>query len=199
MAVRPTPNKGIRYPTASSVVDPADIQTMAQDMDTALTADDSLRTLALHRPACHITNSVGAISIAKGVTFTFTFDTIKFDTTGGAVNLSGSPGNQRITPNTAGLWLFIGYHQLNATSGITASEVTISKNGLTSAGNIRRYKVYGPWVTSSGTLLPHMVSGAFVMNGTTDYVNLMTFWAGSPAGPLNTFNAPRLQAILIST
>lgn len=199
MTTRPTPGKGIRYPVASSTVDAADLQTMANDLDGMFTADDTLRQNALRRPSCYLRGTAAA-SVAKATQTTFSFDTIDWDNTGGAVNLgAGAPANQRITPNIAGIWYVWGYVELNtaSASGMTTWEVTVSKNGLLTNPNYYRTKIIGALSPLWGTL-PAQSGGLMQMNGTTDYFNLIAFWNGTPAGPFNT-SSRYLMAMLVST
>lgn len=202
--MRQTPYRGIRYPISGEVVDPAAIQTLAQDVDQALVDDDQLRAEAFRRSSVNV-YTTSTTSLAKGVA-----SAISWANTNGSQNgANGIPGYAnwwsagsptRLTAPGACLVYAVGTVQLNAGSSLGSGgyfELFFGKNGSGATPNIQLNKTQplnntGIWTISC------TVQSLWVM-AAGDYLELKAQWSGTPAGPFSTstLNYAGLQVIAV--
>ena len=107
-------------------------------------------------------------SVSSGVYTKVTLGGTDFNT-----NADFSTANSRFTPSIAGLYLVVFSAQCAANAGtLTAAYTSLYKNGVAYA--------YG--ATYDGTAITNFIGGGFaflIMNGTTDYVEMFCFVAGT--------------------
>ena len=122
-------------------------------------------------PAFSYYQSTSQTGIASGAETKITFTTSEFDTTGGMYSSS------RFTPTIAG------YYQINAcvylSNSIGAALTEIRKNGA--AYKFGNYHTTTINTSESGTI----VSSLVYCNGSTDYIEIYFFWAGTGTASTN--------------
>jgi hypothetical protein len=189
MTMRKTPYLRLRYPWASDVVNAADVQSMAADIDQALVNTANMAASVFHQSSV-IVQRVAAQSITKATLTTITFDTLVLDNgtdsplANGAWWSAGSP--TRLTAPSPCVVLATGIGALTSGSAMGTSaavQTTITKNGA-SSGNDMQGSKYGPLSTDSGYQATSALSMWKLNAG--DYLELKVYWTGGIAGPINT-------------
>lgn len=77
-----TPGQSWPYPQLTDPATSADIQTLAEAMDTSLTRVHTRIQGVFHRPTISLIRSTGSITATAGTPTTVTFDTVEVDTAG---------------------------------------------------------------------------------------------------------------------
>lgn len=90
--------------------------------------------------------------------------------------------NTRITPTVAGYYLFTGMLWVPAAADYLSLQVNIRKNGATALASASRH---GPNATSSSRSI-QVVTDLVLMNGSTDYVEVMGNQDNSASASRNT-------------
>jgi len=133
-------------------------------------------------PMCSVKNA--AVSYNPGDFRYMAADTEDFDTDGMHDTVTN---NSRITPTTAGIYLFTATVQFPSVAGGTR-QVAISINRSTVVA-----QVDGP-PEASGFQTSISVSGAWSMNGTTDYAETRIYHSNTPNSAQN-ISLIRFQAL----
>lgn len=190
MTMRKTPFLRLRYPWASDVVNVADMQAMANDVDSALVQTAAMAS-GFSQMSSVIVQRAAAQSITKATLTTIVFDTLGLDNGTDSPNANGawwssSVNPSRLTAPSACVVLAVGNAALTSGSAMGASaavQTTVTKNGA-SSGNDMQGSKYGPLSTDSG----YQSSPAITMwkLNAGDYLELKVFWTGAIAGPINT-------------
>jgi hypothetical protein len=203
MTMRKTPFLRIRYPWASDVVNAADVQTMAQDIDAALV---QTATLAgnFSRFSSVVVQRAAAQSITKATLTAVSFDTVVLDNgtdsplANGAWFAAANP--TRLTAPTACVVLASGIGNINSGSVLgspAAVQTSVTLNGASSGTGMQGSK-WGPVSTDSGYQAATAITMWKLSAG--DFLELKLFWTGTPAGPINTdtFNPPTLSLMMVA-
>lgn len=204
MTMRKTPYERIRYPWASDVVSAADVQSMGADIDQALVQTANLGA-AFSKMSCAVAKRTAAQSISAS-----TVTAISFDATPPLDNGSDSPFANanwfnssvptRLTAPVPCVVLALGNVGINFTAAVgsvNALQCMITINGSNSVPNVQGSKYSAP-STQSGQQYASATSMWNLAKG--DYLELKTFWRGTPAGPLltDTVNPPVLSIIMVA-
>jgi hypothetical protein len=185
MTMRKTPYARLRYPWASDTVAVADVQSMANDIDSALVVA-SKRASDFSTFGSVIARRNAAQSLTKATLTAITFDGVylnngaKSPLANGAWWAAGAP--TRLTAPTACVVLASAAGGVNFGSAPGANgglQVSVRING----GNQQGGK-FSPISTVSGQ---HWTSAMtmWAMNA-GDYLEMTMYWTGTPAGPFNT-------------
>jgi hypothetical protein len=170
MVMRKTPYERIRYPWTSDVVTAADVQAMASDIDQGL-----VETAALGFDFSHLSS----VSVSRAAAQSITKATLTAPSA--CVVLASAVGG------------------INATTALGTSgaiQTTITLNGVTTGNNMQGAK-FGPLSTDTGTLMPSALAMWSLAAG--DYLELKTYWTGTPAGPFSTstFSPPTMSLMMV--
>lgn len=202
MTERKTPFQRIRYPWTSDVVNAADVQSMASDIDQALVQTASLGA-NFSRFSSVVVKRSTAQSITKGTLTAISMDTVILDNgTGsplanGPWFAAGSP--TRLTAPSPCIVLATASGGINFTSNPGTAgclQITVALNGATGAPGVQGTK-YSPYSTITGQI---WASGLTLWKlNTGDFLEFKVFWTGTPAGPLNTDTAipPTLSLMMV--
>jgi hypothetical protein len=203
MTMRKTPYLRLRYPWTDDVVSAADVQSMAQDVDSALVKTATLAA-NFSKFASVAVSRAAVQSLTKSALTAITFDTVALNNgansplANGAWWNAGSP--TRLTAPSACVVLACGMGGINFGSALGASgafQVTVALNGATGGTGVQGGK-YGPVSTVTGQQWSSMISMWKLAAG--DFLELKMFWTGTPAGPFNTDNAipPTLSLMMVA-
>jgi hypothetical protein len=176
----PTTSLGIRYPTMKEVIDAADFQATADDIDALLLALATKRSLVRNRLGAHITGASNSVAVATDVDLVF--NTEVWDV-GGISNLGV---NNQIMTLTSGIWFVAGVALAASWTTVDAARVGVTLNGaLHTAHQLSR---------NTQTLAYIRTAGVIVSGADGDQIGLRAHWngTGGPAG-----FSPRLTALRI--
>lgn len=187
--MRRTPYLKLRYPWTDDVVNVADIDSMAQDIDAALVQTQTLAQSFSRFASVTVSRST-AQSIPKSTLPAITYDTVVLNN-GANSPLSNAPwwsagAPTRLTAPTACVVLASSFVGINITAALGTSgaiQVAIARNGATGAPDVQGSK-YGPVSTVTGQQWVSALSLWKLAAG--DFLETKLFWTGTPAGPLNT-------------
>lgn len=203
MTMRKTPFMRLRYPWASDVVSVADVQSLGADIDQALVQTANLGLTFPKMPSV-IVRKNAAQSITASTVTTVTMDTIIVDNgpnspvLNSAAWYNSAASTSRLTAPFPCVVLAQGGVGINFTAAVgsvNAVQCMICINGGTGAPNVQGSK-FSAISTISGVVYANAV-GMWKLN-TGDYLELKTFWRGTPAGPLNTdTNTPPQLALSV--
>jgi hypothetical protein len=192
MAMRKTAFERLRYPWTDDVVSVGDVQSMAQDIDAALVQTATLGA-NFSRFASVAVRRAAAQSITKGSLTAITFDTVALNNGANSPLANGSWWNvanpTRLTAPVPCVVLAHGFLGLTLGSALGTSgaiQSTVALNGSASAPGVQGSK-WAPISTVSGQQWVTSVSMWKLNAG--DFLELKTFWTGTPAGPFNTDTA----------
>lgn len=183
-----TPYKNIRVPVTGNVVDAADWQTTATDINTVLTASKTLHDVAVRRSSVSafnsgqsiVKNTQTVISYAVGVGGGIGWDTGLLGPGAAAYWSNANP--TRLTAPATGLYLATLYLGVpfGTLSTTNILQPTIGKNGSFAAPNLVTDKQAGTAVRA-----PDKVTTCVLYAMTAgDYLEGRVYWNGTPAGPL---------------
>lgn len=201
--MRKTPYLRLRYPWTSDVVNAADVQSMASDVDQALVSTANLGA-TFSRLSSVVVQRTTAQSIAKS-----TLAAITFDATAALDNGSDSPlangawfssaAPTRLTAPVPCVVLASAMVGMNFASALGTSgvlQVTVALNGAAGAPGVQGSK-YSP---TSAVVGQQWVSALSMWKlNAGDFLELKVFWSGTPAGPFNTDTAqpPTLSLMMV--
>lgn len=190
MTMRKTPFARIRYPWTSDVVNVADVQSTASDIDQALVQTAKLGANFSRLSSVTAQRKSSVQSITKGTLTTITLDTVVIDNGTDSALANGAWYNAanptRLTAPSACIVVASANGGINFTSALGTAgvlEVAIAINGGTGSPNIQGGK-YSPISTATGQQWTSAIS-MWKMNA-GDFLEMKMFWTGSPAGPFNT-------------
>jgi hypothetical protein len=202
MVMRITPYSHIRYPWASDVVNPADVQSMGADIDQALVQTANLANDFSRFPTV-VAKRVAAQSLTKGSLTAITFDNVidngaNSPVSNGAWWSAGTP--TRLTAPLACVVMAIGTGGVNSTSAWgspAAIQITVALNGASTTPGVQGAK-YSPISTQIGQEWQSAMTLWNLAKG--DYLELKMYWTGTPAGPFNTDTAiiPTLSLAMVA-
>lgn len=189
MVMRRTPFNRIRYPWTADVVNVADVQTMAADIDQAMVQTASLAG-SFSKFSSVIVRRTAAQSLTKATLTTVTWDTVVLDNGTDSPHGNGAwwsaAAPTRLTAPSACIVLAsatAGVQQGSAWGNTAAFQVTVALNGATGAPNVQGTK-WRPVSTMSGQTPASALTMWKMAAG--DYLELKLYWTGTPAGPINT-------------
>jgi len=201
MTMRRTPYERIRYPWTSDVVNAADVQAMANDIDSALVGTQKLAS-EYSRFGSVIAQRNATQSITKGALTAITFDSVTFNNgansplANGAWWAAGNP--TRLTAPVACVVLASATAGMNLGSALGANGVVQVTVGLNGGGGWVQGSKSNPISTVAGQ---HWASALTMWNlSAGDYLELKIYWTGTPAGPFNTDNVlpPTLSLTMLA-
>lgn len=190
MTMRKTPFARLRYPFTSDVVNAADVQSMASDIDQALEQTATLAANFSRFSSVVVQRKNTVQSLTKATLTAISMDTVVADNgTGsplanGAWFAAGSP--TRLTAPTACVVLAAASGGVNFTSvpGTAGClQLTVALNGASSAPGVQGTK-YSPYSSITGQIWASALTMWKLNAG--DFLEFKMFWTGTPAGPLNT-------------
>lgn len=202
MVMRKTPYERIRYPWTSDVVTAADVQAMASDIDQGLVETAALGFDFSHLSSVSVSRAA-AQSITKATLTAITWDTVNLDNGSDSPLANGlwwaAANPTRLTAPSACIVLASAVGGINATTALGTSgaiQTTITLNGVTTGNNMQGAK-FGPLSTDTGTLMPSALAMWSLAAG--DYLELKTYWTGTPAGPFSTstFSPPTMSLMMV--
>lgn len=198
--LRRTPYQRIRYPWASDVVSVPDVQSMANDIDQAIVGT-AKQASDFSKFATVVAKRNAAQSLTKATLTAISFDSVPLNNgansplANGAWWSAGAP--TRLTAPVACVVFASGSGGINLGSALGANgiiEVTTRLNGTTT----RQGNKWNPPSTVSGQ---QWTSGLAMweMNA-GDYIELMMYWTGTPAGPFSTdtVSPPVLSLMMVA-
>jgi hypothetical protein len=203
MTMRKTPNLRLRYPWADDVVSAADVQSMGNDIDSALVQTATLANNFSKFASVAVSRST-AQSIVKGTLTAITFDTVALNNGANSPLSNGgwysAAAPTRLTAPTACVVVASGFGGFNITTALGASaciEVAVALNGAVGAPGIQGGK-YQPGSTTVQQQWTSALSMWKLAAG--DFLELKMFWTGTPAGPMSTDPgiAPSLALMMIA-
>lgn len=204
MTMRKTPFMRLRYPWASDAVNAADVQTMAADIDQALVQTSSLAS-NFSRMSSVTVQRQAAQSITKNTLTAISFDTLILDNGTDSPFANGAWYNAaaptRLTAPVPCVVLASAVASMNITTALGSSscvQASVTLNGANTGVNMQGSK-WGPLSTDTG----YMAATATTMwrMNAGDYLELKTFWIGTPAGPFNTATGgdyPTLSLMMVA-
>lgn len=162
-----TPDLGLPFPYLDEVVDAADVEALADAVDTELAASIAAATLTTERPAALVKRTSGTQAFSTGAgAASLTYNTEIFDNDGMA-NLGVN--NERLTVVTPGVYLISAFWFLDTSynvTTVTSSRATITINGSILAGRTARFTLGGAFG------IMHRLSAA-------DIIRAQYTWTGS--------------------
>lgn len=185
MTMRKTPYQRIRYPFTSDVVNVADVQAMAGDIDSGLVGTAKMAG-EFSKFASFTGTRLAAQSITKATLTAISLDTIRVNNgvnsplANGTWWVAGSP--TRLTAPVGCIVLVsatAGYSIGSAFGANGAIQTTVTLNGGTSQGT-----KFNPLTAYTGQDWASCLTMWKLNAG--DFLEMKTFWTGTPAGPLNT-------------
>lgn len=186
MTMRKTPYARIRYPFTSDVVSVAEVESMAQDIDSGLVGTAKLAS-DFSKMASVVANRNAAQSIAKGVNTAISFDSIVLnngsDSPLANANWWAAGSPTRLTAPVACVVLASAFGGIDLGSALGTAgcvQVSVAINGTATAQGEK----YSP--TSAITGQQRVSALTMWKLAAGDYLELKMFWTGSPAGPFNT-------------
>lgn len=203
MTMRRTPYLRLRYPWTDDVVNAADVQSMASDIDQALVATATMAANFSDFASVAVSRSTTQ-SIPKGTLTAISFDTVVLNNgansplSNGSWYSSGTP--TRVTAPVACVVLATAFAGINLGSALGTSggfQVTIGRNGSVVAPDVQGSK-WGPISTVTGQQWTSATSMWKLVAG--DYLELKLYWTGTPAGPFNSDNIlpPSLAVMMLA-
>jgi len=203
MAMRKTPNLRLRYPWTDDVVNAADVQSMAADIDQGLVSTATLGTNFSKFASVAVSRNA-VQSITKGSLTAISFDTVVLNNgansplSNGAWFSAGAP--TRLTAPVPCVVLAAGFGGINIGSALGTSGVvqaTVAINGATGGTGVQGEK-WAPVSTVTGQQWASVLSMWKLVAG--DFLELKMFWTGTPAGPFNTDNVipPSLSLMMVA-
>jgi len=201
MTMRRTPYERIRYPWTSDVVNAADVQAMANDIDSALVGTQKLAS-EYSRFGSVIAQRNATQSITKGALTAITFDSVTFNNgansplANGAWWAAGNP--TRLTAPVACVVLASATAGMNLGSALGANGVVQVTVGLNGGGGWVQGSKSNPISTVAGQQWASALTMWNLSAG--DYLELKIYWTGTPAGPFNTDNVlpPTLSLTMLA-
>lgn len=184
--MRRTPNLKIRYPWTSDVVNAADVQAMAADIDATLVNTARLSSEFSKFASVTVTRNA-AQSVTKATLTAVSFDTVKLNNGANSplANLAwwaaGSP--TRLTAPVGCVVLATGTSGFNYGSALGvngAIQTIVTLNGAATGQG----KKFNPVSTVTGQQYASTL-GLWKLNA-GDFLEMKVFWTGTPAGPFNT-------------
>lgn len=202
MTMRKTPYERLRYPWTDDTVSAGDIQAMGSDIDQALVSTANLAS-QFSKFGSVIVKRTAAQSITKA-----TLTAISFDATPALNNGANSPlangswfsaaAPTRLTAPSPCIVLAVGNLGYNFSTALGTSgilQVTIALNGATSQPGVQGTK-YNPFSSLVGQQWASAMSMWKLAAG--DFLELKTFWTGTPAGPFSTdTSAPPVLSLMM--
>jgi hypothetical protein len=203
MVMRKTPNLRLRYPWASDVVNAADVQAMAGDIDQALVQTATLAS-TYSQFSSVIVRRNAALSVVKATLTTVTFDSVVLNNgansplTNGAWYNAASP--TRLTAPVACVVLATAQAGMNFSTALGTSgalQVTVALNGASVAPGVQGSK-WAPISSATGQQWTSALSMWKLAAG--DFLELKLYWTGTPAGPFNTDTVipPSLSLMMVA-
>ena len=203
MTMRKTPYQRIRYPWTDDVVAATDVQAMAQDIDQALVATQTLGA-SFSRFASVAVTRAAVQSIPRAALTTISFDTVALNNgansslANGAWFSAGSP--TRLTAPVPCVVLAAGFGGINIGTALGtagAIQVTVALNGASGGSGVQGEK-WAPGSTTTGQQWTSALSMWKLVAG--DFLELKMFWTGTPAGPFNTdtVSPPTLSLMMVA-
>lgn len=203
MTMRKTPFLRLRYPWTSDVVNVADVDSMASDIDQALVQTAGLAA-NFSRFSSVVVRRNAVQSITKGTLTAVTMDTVVLDNgtdsplADGAWFAAGTP--TRLTAPSPCVVL------ASATAGIVFGtalgtsgciQATVALNGATTQPGVQGTK-YSPISSATGQQWVSALSMWKLAAG--DFLELKLFWTGTPVGPVNTDTVfpPTLSLMMVA-
>ena len=200
MSMRKTPYLRLRYPWASDVVSAADVQSMASDIDSALVTT-AKQANDFSRFASVVARRTAAQSLTKATLTAISFDSVPLNN-GANSPLANSPwwsagAPTRLTAPVACVVFASGSGGVNLGSALGANgiiEVTTRLNGTTT----RQGSKWNPPTALTGQVWTSGLAMWELSAG--DYIELMMYWTGTPAGPFNTDTVapPTLSLMMVA-
>lgn len=199
MAMRRTPYAQIRYPWTTDVVAAGDVQAMASDIDQTLITTAKMST-DFSRFASVVAQRTAVQSITKATLTAITFDTVLLNNGANSplanANWFTISAPTRLTAPVPCLVL------ASATAGINTGSA-LGVNGAVQAsarlngGAIQQGSKWNPISTATGQQWASALT--FWKLAAGDYLELMIFWTGTPAGPINTdtIGDPTLSLMMV--
>lgn len=189
MVMRKTPFMRIKYPWTDDVVSAADVQAMAQDIDSALVQTQTLAS-NFSKLASVSVRRAAAQSLTKNTLTAITMDTVLGNNGANSPLANGAwfsaAAPTRLTAPTACVVLACAYGGINFTTAAgtpAALQITIALNGATGGTGVQGSK-YSPVSTVTGQQWGSALSMWKLAAG--DFLEMKMFWVGTPAGPFNT-------------
>lgn len=203
MVMRKTPNLRLRYPWASDVVNAADVQAMAGDIDQALVQTATLAS-TYSQFSSAIVRRNAALSVVKATLTTVTFDSVVLNNgansplTNGAWYNAASP--TRLTAPVSCVVLASAQAGMNFSTALGTSgalQVTVTLNGASVAPGVQGSK-WAPISSATGQQWTSALTMWKLAAG--DYLELKLYWTGTPAGPFNTDTVipPSLSLMMVA-
>lgn len=203
MTMRRTPYLRMRYPWTDDVVDAADVQSMASDIDQGLVATATLAA-NFSRFASVVVTRAAAQSIAKATLPAISFDTVQLNN-GANSPLANGPwfsagAPTRLTAPVPCVVLACGVLGINFGTALGVNgclQVAVGLNGATAAPGVQGSK----WNPTSATTGQQWASALTMWRlAAGDFLELRPFWTGTPAGPFNTDTVlpPSLSLMMIA-
>lgn len=179
----PATSLGIRYPSMKEVIDAADFQTMAEDIDSLLFALNTKRSLARKRLSSSITGSANSVAVTTLQNLVFTTET--WDV-GGLANLGVN--NDRMTV-PSGVYLVLGSAFITGWTTVDFARLAVTHNGTIHTGH---------QLSRNSLISANLQVTALVVNGADGGIlRLQAYWAGTggPADWIPKMTALRLRPI----
>lgn len=199
--MRKTPYLRLRYPWTSDVVNVADVQSMAQDVDAALVQTATLAS-NFSRFSSVSVQRAATQSITKATLTAISFDTLVLDNGTDSPLANGgwwkAASPTRLTAPSPCVVFASGLVTLQVgtalgTAGTVQAAITL--NGASSGNNMQGSK-FGPISTDSGYESSSALSMWKLVAG--DFLELKVLWTGTPAGPINTdAGSPVLSLMMV--
>jgi hypothetical protein len=203
MTMRKTPYLRLRYPWTDDVVNAADVQSMASDIDQGLVATATLAA-DFSRFASVTVRRAAAQSIAKGSLVAISFDTVSLNNgansplSNAAWFSAGSP--TRLTAPAPCVVLAAATGGLNYGTALGANgciQVAVGLNGAIAAPGVQGNK-WNPTSATTGQQWTSALTMWRLVAG--DFLEMRMFWTGTPAGPFNTDTVlpPTLSLMMVA-
>lgn len=187
MVMRKTPYVRIRYPWTTDPVSVLDVQAMAGDIDAGLVATAKMGS-DFSKFASFTAVRNAAQSITKGALTAISLDTIRVNN-GANSPLANAPWwvagqPTRLTAPVGCIVLVQATAGYNIASAFGTQGVIQTTVGLNGGGAWLQGTKFNPVSTYTGQVWASCLS-MWKLN-TGDYLELKTYWSGTPAGPINT-------------
>jgi hypothetical protein len=168
-----TTSLGIRYPLMTEVVSASAWQDFADDVDTALTNLETLRTGALQRMSVSLSSATQTTTPASATDAQNRYDTIDWKSdTSITVNLV-SPGVYSYVQLPAGVWFI----RASATaSGWTT--MTMFRSGIWNNAGTTQYQLGSSATITGGTTTKTTAAGVVMLPVATNMIGLVR-WVGT--------------------
>jgi hypothetical protein len=187
MTMRKTPFLRMRYPFTSDVVSAADVQAMASDIDSGLIGTAKMAS-EFSRFASVTALRAAAQSITKATLTAITLDTIRINNGANSplanANWWAAGQPTRLTAPVGCIVLVSATSGYNIGSAFGVNGAIQTTVGLNGGAAWLQGKKFNPLSTYTGQVWASAMSMWKLNAG--DYLELKTFWTGTPAGPINT-------------